>query len=153
MTEKEVKNTIKNSWINENIFKKNKADGAAYFILYVIIPIAITSITLATLANDNLSIVYCYLTIFISAANSIYDAANRWASNTKCLQNTKLFIIIFCNAVICVYCFCFILYILISKNVSKRWDGILLTYIVGALVSTIDTFVCFADNMAFKKYV
>lgn len=151
---KEKKGTnLMDCWINENIFGRKKLDGAAYFALYIIIPIVITSITLMTLTDDSNSIIYCYMSIFISAINCIYDAMNRWKFDMKCILNTKLFIIIICNVIIIVYCIISVFYILMSKGASIRCDWLLLFYIVGAIVAVIDILVCFADNMAFKGYV
>ena len=153
MINKENNSKFKELWINENIFQMRKADGVAYLILYVAIPIIITCVTLMNLSNDNISIIYCYITISISAVNSIYDAMNRWKFDKKCVLNTKLFIIMLSNSIIFIYCLIAIFHVLVSKDASKRCDWFLLSYIIGSLVAVIDTFNCFADNMAFTGYL
>lgn len=57
MINKENNTKFKELWINENIFQMRKADGVAYLILYVAIPIIITCVTLMNLSNDNISII------------------------------------------------------------------------------------------------
>ena len=78
------------SWISENIFDFRKGDSIAYFALYVLVPVIITWVSLKTLSTDDVSIIYCYMTILISALNSIYDGANRWNSKYKSIRNARI---------------------------------------------------------------
>lgn len=144
---------LKDSWIKNNMFKFKVGDATAYFVLYIIIPVVITAISLKTLSTDNLSVIYCYITIFISAANCIYDGANRWDSTTKSVLNTKIFIIFISNTVIAVYCLCVILYILISNNICRSFDKVLFVYFFTVFVSLFDVVACFVRKMAFKDCV
>lgn len=135
------------SWIDYNIFKYKKGDAIAYITLYIIIPVVVTIISLSVLEKDDVSIIYCYMTILISALNGMYDGANRWNSNEKTMLNTKIFIILVSNIIVSVYCFCIIMYVLISKNIV-RWDWILLSYFLVVIVSLFDAVGCFAKDMA-----
>lgn len=138
------------NFINSNIFELKKWDGVLYLILYVLIPVVITSVSLSALPSDTTSIIYCYLTILISAVNGIYDGANRWNSEEKSLYNIKIFIIEISNGIIGAYCLYVILYISISNSVDCRHDGILFVYFITIGISLFDMFTCFTRDMALK---
>lgn len=89
--------------MRENLFRLSMGDATAYLVFYLIIPISITwyglralpsnlpalpefSAPVALSATIGLSdttkfsataVAYCYLSIFISGLNGIYDGANR----------------------------------------------------------------------------
>lgn len=52
----------RDEWRRRNIFAQSKVDGLAYFFLYVVIPVAITYISLSTFSNNTVSATYCYVT-------------------------------------------------------------------------------------------
>ena len=58
-----------------NIFYYRKGDGAAYLVFYIFIPVVVTAVSLLAFPENNISMVYCYVTILVSALNSIYDSA------------------------------------------------------------------------------
>ena len=59
--------------IENNIFHCNKGDGVAYLVLYIIIPVLITALSLANMSKtDEIAEIYCYISIMISAFNCIY---------------------------------------------------------------------------------
>lgn len=135
------------SWINANIFNFRKGDSIAYLSLYIVIPVIITWISLQVLPMDNISIIYCYLTILISSLNSIYDSANRWNSATRSVYNLKLFIIMLSNLIITIYCFYVVMYILISQSTNCRCDWILFSYIFAIIISLVDAINCFTNDI------
>lgn len=136
------------NWIEDNIFMWKKGDGSAYLVLYIIIPIAVTWLSLSTLPKDDLSKIYCYMTIFISSLNSLYDAANRWQTEKRSVHNTKLFLIILSNVVVSVYCIIVILCILITGGLNVQLDALFLVYFLAVVISMIDIVACFARDMA-----
>lgn len=136
------------NWIENNIFMWKKGDGSAYLVLYIIIPVAVTWISLSTLPKDNISKVYCYMTIFISSLNSLYDVANRWRSEERSIHNTKLFLIVLSNVVISVYCIVVVLCILITGGLNVQFDGLFLVYFLAVVISIIDIVACFTRDMA-----
>lgn len=142
---------LSENWARENIYNFRKGDGVAYLALYILIPVIITIVSLSEIAiNDDISIIYCYITILISALNSIYDGANRWKSNIKSVHNTKLFIILGADAVIVIYCIILVLYMLISKNFGYRKDAVLLVYFLAVAVSFFDIAACFFKDMSLQ---
>lgn len=46
----------RDEWRRRNIFAQSKVDGLAYFFLYVVIPVAITYISLSTFSNNTVSL-------------------------------------------------------------------------------------------------
>lgn len=141
------------NWMANNIYRRKKGDGVAYFTLYIIIPIIITAVSLSVLASDNVSILYCYVTILISALNSIYDGANRWDNSEKSILNTKLFIVMAVDTLVAIYCAYVILYIMISDKANCRFDWILLVYAITFLISLVDTIGCFIPHLALFGYM
>lgn len=138
----------------ENMYNFKKGDGVAYCILYILIPVIITYVSLSKITgNDETSIIYCYITILVSVLNSMYDGANRWDSKNRSFRNTKLFIILFFNAIIAVYCIVVVLCILISSDLSCRRDMILFVYFGAIAVSFYDMAVCFFKDMALRNCV
>lgn len=148
-----ISSSIVENWVRENIYDFRKGDGAAYFVLYILIPVIITIVSLSELQEDGISIVYCYITILISALNSIYDGANRWKENKKSVHNTKIFVILGSNSVVVVYCIYIIMYILITSNVKCRFDWILLVYFFSVAVSLADIIACFSKEMTLQNCV
>lgn len=131
------------------MFNFRKGDAGAYMALYIVLPILITSLSIKYPA-DNIATVYCYLTIFVSAVNGIYDAANRWVGRT--FRNFKLFIIIVGCAAVCIYTAYVIFSLLITKAVTK-FDGILFVYLLVLLIALPDFIACFAKDIAYKDCV
>lgn len=162
MAEKEDKNVKKNVsfkttlqiLIKANIFKFKKKDAVGYFILYIIIPITITVISLIqNQKNEITNIIYCYMTILISSINAIYDGTNRWTNN-KSPVNLKIFIIYMSNAVVCMYCIAMILGRLIQgEEWSWQLDQVLLSYLVSVIIALIDIITCFTKDIALNGYI
>ena len=143
----------RDEWRRRNIFAQSKVDGLAYFFLYVVIPVAITYISLSTFSNNTVSATYCYVTIFVSALNYIYDAANRWIPKEKTIRNTKLFIVIASSGIIMIYCIYIISSALITNRVVTRYDGILLVYGLTVIIALIDLVACAFSEMASKELI
>lgn len=144
---KKGKILVKN-WMENNFFKFKRWDGISYIFLYICIPVVITGVSLSELSNNNVSIIYCYISIFISALNGLYDAANRWDNDGSSVINLKVFIIGLVNMIIGMYCIYVVLCIAISGNINCRHDCILLTYFVTIIIAMIDALCCFARNIA-----
>lgn len=140
------------SWVEGNIFDYKKFDGVAYLVFYILIPVIVTVVSLEVLSTEDIAVAYCYMTIMISSLNCIYDAGNRWNSGNKSIRNTKIFLMCISNVIICAYCFCVIMYILIGLDIEKmyRCDWILLTYFVVIAIAIYDIVGCFAKDMALK---
>lgn len=136
-------------WTKNNIFNFRKGDSCAYLVLYIVLPILITCLSIKYPA-DNIGVVYCYLTIFVSAVNGIYDAANRWIG--KCFKNVKLFFVILGCAGVCVYSTYVILSLLITNDVTK-YDGFLFIYVLVLIIALPDVIACFVIDMAYKDCV
>lgn len=154
MSEKQICNpSIYENWIKNNIFTFKKGDGVAYLILYILIPVTITAVSLSVLPKDSISIIYCYITILINALNSMYDVSNRWNSGKKTVNNSKLFIILLSDLVVAGYCGYVVLNILISKNIGCRVDWIFLVYFFTVVVAIVDIGACFAYDMALRDCV
>lgn len=145
--------SVVESWMRENIYDFRKGDGTAYFVLYILIPVIITIVSLSELKGDGISVVYCYITILISALNGIYDGANRWKGNKKSVHNTKIFIILGANTFVAVYCVYVVMYILITKNLKCRFDWMLLAYFFSIAVSFADIIACFLKEMTLQNCV
>ena len=140
------------SWLKteHNIFNDRKIDASLYLVLYIIVPVIVTYVSLQTLSGaENSAAMYCYLTILISAAGCLYDIINRWES-VKSLKNTKLFLMLIPVGVVGSYC----LYRMICIGVlsgaasSSRTDHILYCYLITVVIASVDSFICFARNMA-----
>lgn len=136
---------------SKNIFCLNKGDGGAYFVLYLVIPVLITFIGLCDTISEGLPAVHFYVTILISAANCIYDAANRWDKDGKTVKNTKLFLVIASTTVVGIYSLAEALYMLITQNKPMRWDFVLVVYFVTVFVALTDIITCFGVGMEFEK--
>lgn len=130
-------------WITNNIFDFRKGDASAYMVLNFIIPFLITYHSIGVLSGS-IEIVYCYLTVLISAISCIYDAANRWVG--KSFKNAKLFIVLVSCASVCVYAAYIVFSVLITKSVSK-FDWILLLYLFVLLVALPDAIASFVKDM------
>ena len=65
-----------------NIFQHRKWDAIFYTLLYIVVPVFSTVVTLLNIQMAERALAYCYLTILISIANCIYDAAGRWEKNS-----------------------------------------------------------------------
>lgn len=131
-----------------NIFQSQKVDGAVYLLLYIVIPVAITYISLKTFRGSNNTAIYCYVTILVSALNSIYDAASRWIPKQKTLKNGKLFLIMFSSAIIAFYCIYITLTMLITNKLD-RCDYILLFYAIAVTVALVDLLTCILKEVEF----
>lgn len=139
-------------WVNENIFNFKKGDGVAYLVFYIFVPVAMSWFSLLqVVSSDNVSVIYCYVTILVSAMNCIYDAANRWSGNTKRGKNIKLFVIMSSTAVTAGYCIFEIFALMITKSAELRNDYFFLIYLVTIVVAFMDIIGCFATDMAWKS--
>ena len=140
-------------FLENNIFNLKKGDGIAYLAFYIIIPVIITSVSLVAFPeDDNVSAIYCYITILISALNCIYDGANRW-DDKKSIRNTKLLAILLMTGIVASYCLFVIIYILITETTKCRYDRILCLYFGAVLVSFLDIGACFIKDIELKRLV
>lgn len=146
-----TKEGIFHNWVQGNIYGHKKLDGILYFIFYIIIPVVITAWSLYAFPSDIAAGVYCYLTIFISALNCLYDAINRW-QGVKSIVNVKLIIMIISITIVGIYCFAVILGMLLTKSIAHRVDGVLCVYFVIVVVAMSDLFCCFASDLTMRKY-
>lgn len=136
--------------VENNIFHCNKGDGVAYLVLYIVIPVLITALSLITMSKtDKIAEIYCYLSIMISAFNCIYDGANRW-DKVKSGRNAKLFLIFICNVIVALYCIIEILQIFLLKKVIFKLEYIFLIYIVVIAVALYDLYICFGQDIVWK---
>lgn len=135
-----------------NIFQRRKWDGITYAILYIVVPVFSTLVTLLNIQNTERALAYCYLTILISIANCIYDASGRWRKKQPFL-NLKLTIIIVMNILIGLYCFFEFLMILVGGNFAYRFDWFLAFYLVAVIVAVFDFVLCFSGDFAIKTPV
>lgn len=141
------------SWVNGNIFNYKKGDGVAYLVFYIFIPVVVTAVSLIAFPQDDISAIYCYVTILISALNSIYDGANRWLYGVKSTRNTKLFLIYISDFFVSGYCIVVIIYMLVAKNADIRFDWALLAYFLAVVTAGFDVVGCFAKDMALLNCV
>lgn len=141
------------NWVNGNIFKFRKGDGVAYLVFYIFIPVVVTAVSLVAFPEDNISAIYCYVTILISVLNSIYDGANRWLYGVKAMKNTKLFLIFISDFFVAGYCIVVIIYMLATQKTDIRFDWMLLAYFIAVVISLCDVVGCFAKDMALMNCV
>ena len=132
-----------------NIFQHRKWDASIYIVLYIVVPVIITIVTLLSIQNSERALAYCYVTIFISVANCIYDASGRCKKNQPFL-NRKLAIIIAINALIAIYCIFEVFMILGGGKTTYRVDWILAAYVVVIIVALVDFVLCFSEDLAIK---
>lgn len=142
------KHSILERWFSNNIFGTRKLDGSLYFVFYIFIPIVITGISLTINYEEKYQAAYCYVTILVSAFNSIYDATNRW-TQTKSLKNLKLLIVMFSTAIIAGYCIFVIIYFFMNGNIVDRLNWIFLFYIIAIVVSVCDIVALYTSDIAF----
>ena len=139
-------------WNKNNIFEGKTADAVAYFVFYIVIPILVTVVGLFNFntASDSISIAYFYITIMISSLNCIYDASNRKVEG-KTVKNFKINLICIFSGVVSIYCFSEMLFIMNLKNISFRFDYILLAYFGVAIIGCYDFITCmFKDAALFE---
>ena len=132
-----------------NIFQHRKWDAIMYFALYIVVPVFVTIVTLLSIQNSERALAYCYVTIFISVANCIYDALGRCIKKQPFL-NRKLAIIIVINTLIASYCVFEIFMILGGGKTTYRFDWILAIYPVAIIVALVDFVLCFIEDLAIK---
>lgn len=137
------------NWFSNNVFNFKKPDACAYLVLYIVLPVIITWLSVKH-TSDKISEIYCYLTVFISAANSIYDACNRWMG--KNFKNIKLFITGLGYSAIAGYSIYIILSLLITGKVTKC-DWFFYSYVLVLIVTLPDVISCFTIDMAYKECV
>lgn len=136
--------------IENNIFCCKKGDGVAYLVLYIIIPVLITALSLANMSKtDKMAEIYCYITIMISAFNCIYDGANRWDKG-KSIRNTKIFLIHMCNGIIALYCIAEILQMTLLGNALFENEHIFLIYFIAVAIALHDIYMCFGQDLVWK---
>ena len=139
-------------WTENNIYNFRKLDGTCYFFLYILIPVAITIVSLKHFPADRIAAIYCYLSILISGLNCAYDIINRWKNGCKTFFNTKLFIMSIPVMIIIGYCLFLVLHMLIANGSAPRADFILWGYVVTMVVAISDIFVCFAQDLALRDF-
>ena len=132
-----------------NIFQYRKGDGVAYTFFYIVFPVIMTLVSLLNVKDSELAMAYCYLSIFISIGNCIYDASGRCKKNQPIL-NRKLAFVIVINVIIGLYCLFEIIMILNSGNTAYRRDWILAFYLLAVIVPLVDCFLCFYGDLAIK---
>lgn len=137
------------NWYRNNIFDFRKADACAYLVLYVMLPVIITWLSVNHM-SDKFEGAYCYLTVFVSASNTIYDAFNRWME--KGIRNLKLSIILLGCAVIAGYSLYVVCTILITKSFAKC-DWFFLSYVLVLIVALPDVISCFIKDVACRECV
>ncbi|MCH5261424.1 MAG: hypothetical protein J1F42_00760 [Lachnospiraceae bacterium] len=140
-------------WAEENVFKGNifqgkLVDGSLYFVLYMVIPIIITSVSLIALENVNfINIASCYLTIFISSLGCIYDAINRWEDGDSIECNRKLIVMVVFLACVTIYCLVVIFGVLFAQK-DLRNDFFLLAYVCSNVIAMMDLINCINLKLA-----
>lgn len=145
---KNLSDWAKENVFTGNIFEGNLVDGSLYFVLYIVIPIIITSISLIGLDNaDLINIASCYLTIFISSLGCIYDAINRWEDRNGAKRNRKLILMICCLICVAIYCLVVIFGALYAKR-DLRNDYWLLAYVFSNIIAGMDIINCINVKLA-----
>ena len=151
--EKSFKNWIRNNIFEGNIFQEKIYDGCLYFVLYIVLPIIITSVSLIALGNaDVMNVTYCYITILISALGCIYDAINRWEHKYGSERNRKIFIMLLCLASVVIYCLV-VIFIALIPRVIIRMDVFLLAYVVSSVIAFVDVVNCFLIKLTKQKII
>lgn len=151
--ENPCKKWIENNIFEGNIFQERIYDGTLYFVLYIVLPIIITSVSLIALRNaDVMNVAYCYITIFISSLGCIYDAINRWEQKDGSERNRKLFIMILCLICVVIYCLVVIFAALIPRMIIRK-DVFLLAYVVSNVIAIMDAANCVLIKLAKQKIV
>lgn len=142
-----------NNNINNNIFHFRKADAAAYLLFYIVLPVTITYLSLEVLSTDISATVYCYVTIFVSTLNNLYDAANRWDYGTKTVRNSKIIFMYVFDIIVAIYCVYIIMSLLIVEELDCRKDWLLCAYIVTCLIALWDIVATFARETVLTKTI
>lgn len=137
--------------VNDNIFNRSIGDAVAYFVLYGVIPILATFLSLRAASSNIVSEVYCYVTILITVLNSAYDGSARWRSSDKCRKNTKILSIWIADGILAIYCIYFILSFMIMETIEYRCNLILFTYTIPVLIALWDMGVLFSEHIALRK--
>ena len=151
--ENSFKKWIRNNIFEGNIFQEKIYDGCLYFVLYIVLPIIITSASLIALGNaDVMNVTYCYITILISALGCIYDAINRWEQKDGSERNRKLFIMILCLICVAIYCLVVIFAALIPRMIIRK-DVFLLAYVASNVIAIMDAANCVLIKLAKQKIV
>lgn len=143
---------ILGEWLKDNLFRFRVWDAGAYFFLYLLIPVIISYVSLKT-AREQPEIIYSYLSILISALNCIYDAANRWNTESKSIINLKLLVMIIVLAVISAYCIYMIIAKLLNLSGGIFFDEIFYVYYIIAAIAIVDIMVCLGRGVALKAYI
>ena len=133
------------------MFSLNLRDALFYLFLYGAIPIAVGFATLNA-RYDNLSAAYCYMTLGISALNSIYDITNRWQSGKEpTIRNRNLAIMGLFSVIALIYCFYAAVYIFNSHDFEKLCDWFLISYLVSFMVALVDIVRCVTVSILWKS--
>lgn len=146
------KNVFREEWVKSNVFSFRKGDAVAYMAFYILIPIIITVISLVNFPANDIAAVYCYVTILVSALNSLYDAGNRWDSARKSVKNTKLFIMFCGSGIVTIYALVVVFGMLIAER-TIRCDWVLFSYVLVVIVAVFDFAACFFADMSIKELV
>ncbi len=123
-------------YIMHNIFT-DVGDGVWYLVCYIGIPITVTAFSFIA-TNDQTTIMYLYITIFISALGSIYDMTSRYKQTKESMLRFKLIILVTPTVIIGAYCAVVVLGILITDSIQYRCDGILYVYVVTTISAVAD---------------
>lgn len=134
-----------------NIYNKRKLDSVLYCVVYIVIPIVVTSTGFLKGFEDSRESIYWYTSIGISLLGVLYDCFSRWDSGIKSVKNTKIFFIGLNTMVVWGYCFFEIMCLLQGIDVKKDW--ILLIYFVSVSISVHDIICCYAQDMEFRTKV
>ena len=133
-------------YIMHNIFT-DVGDGVMYLICYVFIPITVTAFSFIATNDQTTTIMYLYITIFISALGSIYDMTSRYKQTKESMLRFKLTILVTPAVIIGAYCAVVILGILITDSIQYRCDGILYVYVVTTMIAVADFIVVLLKNI------
>lgn len=140
------------NWAMYNIFNFKKYDAFLYIILYGIVPVVVTFLSLKHAADTSLKLVYCYTTILISAAGSFYDAVNRWKSNVRSFLNLKILFILVPDIIICGYCGYEIMSYIIGE-IMYPCDYVLCAYFAAILIVFTDFCMCFTREISIGNVI
>lgn len=143
MVAKEFKNKKNKMWWKYNIFDFRLGDSIAYFCLYILVPVIITTVSIMDISDSPAPAAYCYLSILVSALNSIYDNFLRWTPKDEpTFKNAKLLCLLIPNLVVGAYCLIEVFVILATQSVIIRFDVLLLVYAISIFVAAGDFIHC-----------
>lgn len=135
------------SCIEANIFDNKLLDSGLYFVLYIVIPIAMAVISLTYSKGKQLERIYTYIGILINALGCGYDLINRRSDNR--VRNSK--ILLMGISLVFVVLVCVIGIALISVEMSTTITDIFLcAYFVLSSIAIIDILHALFKNLDFR---